>query len=114
MKKLLVILACLLGFGLYAASPASAYPTTRHLYHYAPDDGYDRPIYVTCDWDAKTIKTVYEGNSLSCNMEGVYVHDNQQIKCYEGAGIGWQIVWDATGWHKSNYAPLYGCVDQAD
>jgi hypothetical protein len=117
MKKFLVILASLVAVSLFAAAPSDAYTATRHLYHFSPDNGYNAPIIVTCSWANRygtALPTVAEGHTLGCNMEGVYVRPDEQIKCYESPSIGWQIFWDATGWHQANYSPVYGCIVQRD
>lgn len=108
-----VLVAAIVPIAL-TAGPAAAYPTTRHLVHVSPDDGYDAAIIATCSWASKTNRYVAEGHSLGCNMEGVYVRADEQIKCYEGATTRWQIWFDARGWHRASYAPLYGCVVQRD
>lgn len=83
--------------------------------HYAPDDGYDPPIIITCDWGAKPQTWLYEGQrgNTSCagyngDVDGFYLRAGEQAWCffsirgvynwYPRGARGWNKVYDGENW----------------
>src|SRR5687768_2811493 len=53
--------------------------------HKSPDEGYDDPIKVTCDWNDKSpVQWIAEGQSATCHdTDGFYVPSGKNITCTE-------------------------------
>jgi hypothetical protein len=75
--------------------------------HYAPDDGYDSPMLVRCQWgDNATNFLLYEGSSSTSHcrdLDQIYVRPGENYRCrgWSGSyGWYWTGAYDATGWHK--------------
>jgi hypothetical protein len=122
MRQFKLFLAMMLvSLGTIVAVPAPAMASCTSIlgtlycgkvYHHAPDDGYDAPIIVTCDWGTKVPKWVYEGNWDPCrDMDGMYARPGEDIVCYR-ADIGvWQLLVE-DGWFKTNDLYNGRCVVQ--
>lgn len=132
MKKILIAIATLAMavsiMVLGSSQPASAGNCTAWLCgtisHYSPDEGYDDPIAIRCDYGSGPTEFVYEGQSstMRCHdTDEVYVRDNEEIHCryrkYTGPDTGtyyWQLRFDAQGWHKITDDFNRSCVVQRD
>lgn len=116
-----LMLACALV--MVNATSAQARTDWPGLYHYAPDDGYDQPILVTCNLTASNM-LVSEGTSLSAGCHGfndIFVRINEEIWCKykvsdQGGITVWEKQWDATGWHTPpvGWADGLGCTVRND
>jgi hypothetical protein len=121
MTRLGIFLAALAAmFGLTIVNPslASAGECTilpgggaacGQLRHYSPDDGYDAPILIRCNFgDPSTNHELYEGQNSSSycrDTDQIGVRANEEIWCKRIITTGvqqWQLVADAQGWHKIN------------
>lgn len=120
LAALALIAATLAGVTLVAA-PAQAGTCTGWMcggiWHYAPDDGYDAPFAIRCNYgDPSSLRLVYEGQSGNqhCqDVDQVYVNAGTQIACV-GTWGGWEVRYDATGWHKIYDHQTPTCVYQLD
>lgn len=122
-KKILAALAlfaaCLMPVAI--AAPAQAGECTGWvcggIIHYAPDDGFDAAFTVRCNWgDPSSQRYVYEGqhsNAVCRDTDEVYVAAGNQIVCVGDWG-GWEVRYDATGWHKIYDHQTPTCVHQRD
>lgn len=99
-----------------ARGECSWYAGCGGIQHYAPDDGYDPAFLVRCQYgDPASNRWVPEGangNMYCADVDEVQVGSGQQIVCM--STYGWQVRYDATGWHKiyDGQNPL--CVMQLD
>ena len=89
--------------------------------HYAPDNGWDGPITIRCDYgDSSTKHWVYEGQSSKSyckDTDEIYVHGNEELWCLTTTPeqtVYWFKKFDATGWHKITDAFNRSCVVQRD
>lgn len=122
-KRILSIIGCLplllLLLSGPGAAPASAGTCTATLCgsirHYSPDDGYDDPILIRCDYGVPaTNHLLYEGETSTkyCkDTDQVYTRTNEEIWCKYPTPQAhipgfddwvWIKKFDAQGWHKIN------------
>lgn len=91
--------------------------------HYSPDDGYDDPIAIRCDYGEGPTQFVYEGQSstLRCkDTDEIYIRSNEELWCrYVVSGAHgdyyvWNKTFDAQGWHQIHNDFNRSCRVQRD
>ncbi len=125
LSTLLAIQLALVGVAS-SAGPASASPYCDNLgicgvvIHYSPDDGYDPPFLVRCNFgDPSSNRYVYEGQtskSYCKDTDQIYINSGARLVCiyYLGGYPKWEVVFDSTGWHKIGDDFGRTCVYQLD
>jgi hypothetical protein len=83
------------------------------LWHIAPDDGYDAPIIVTCDWNTKAQTWVYEGDWSPCkDTDGFYTRPGDRTVCkWRSPYVGGWVAY-GPGWTKFTDGIIEECVSQ--
>jgi hypothetical protein len=124
MKRVIAALALLLSTLLLPAPAAQADDQCTFygqfcgtIYHYAPDDGYDAPFLVACDWrngGPANGQYIHEGvNSANVcrDVDAVYVNAGYKYVCLNFGS--WSTFWSGAGWKRINNAMSAVCVYQA-
>lgn len=84
------------------------------FYHIAPDDGFDDPIRVACDWNNvwNTSRMIAEGQRSPCaDTDGFYVAPGTKVLC-RAAWSGWYAYTHTGGWTKVYDGHTPECVVQ--
>lgn len=87
--------------------------------HYSPDDGYDPPIIIRCDYQSGGVgHLVFEGERsqkyCGTDTDEIYVRSGEELWCWRNTQGGWYLHFDATGWHKIDDFWTRQCVLQVD
>jgi hypothetical protein len=82
--------------------------------HYSPDNGYDAPIPVTCNWNSpwSNYQMVAEGQSSTCHdSDGFYVGLGKIVSCL-GVSDYWHDYGGGPRWVKVIDTEDLRCVHQ--
>lgn len=93
--------------------------------HYSPDDGYDPPIIVFCNYgdgfptlNWAREKYVEEGTSSKSDCgddtDGIYIRSGEELWCRVTGQVYWTKEFDAVGSHKINDLWEQGCTLRKD
>jgi hypothetical protein len=120
MKKVIATLvalvsSCALLTGNPAPAQAGQLCEVGHIcgdfFHYAPDDGFDDPIPVTCDLNVGfgNYQAVAEGKAATCHdADGYWVGPGRTVSCL--AADGKWVKETEHGWHKLTDNQNLRCV----
>lgn len=115
------MLRALAALGVAAALTAPPPNTGGTIFHYAPDDAYDKPILIRCA--GGTVKRVPEGKSSRSrcpDVNHVGVRRNEEIWCKQPPAAGFPAQWvkrfDRKGWHPipDPWVDGLGCTVRRD
>ena len=81
------------------------------FYHKSPDEGYDDPIKITCDYgDKSPVQYIAEGEHATCHdTDGFYVPSGKNVTCTAAGWDTW-LTYNETGWHKIFDRQDFRCV----